>query len=322
MENIRTDYFTGNTDILPDWLPPSSLLIHLLRCLLDNHLQDAVRVLHHPYLLPGEACVLRREGLSDSVTLSVNSSNVVVPITNDPTDVYDTPTPFAWYDGDWLMVFNLHMGSSTGGSASTGNPDLIWMIEVPGVLLSLSDHVPGGRAYWRSTSDPKGWQLQVLESRGLFVPGIAGQVQCYYERRGPKPVVRLGDESLTWRKIWTRCDDVLRLYGLRRNLSPGSAFASIRGRLPGYPLFGLGADLGVVKLRYRWPVYADYVPDSDTSIIYGTSPLRLERRRYPQTISSVSGVSEYGETVWLWMQKVWWDGAPTGVVGALTDEVM
>ena len=326
MSTIRTDYFTGNREILPDWLPEDSLLIKLLRCLLDNYVQDAVYTFHHPYLLPYYAYVLRKPGLSGNLNLTVISGNsqtsVTVPITNRSTDVFDNPLPFAWYDGETLMVFNLHMGFARGGVPSTYNLDNIIRRRVDCTLLVLSDHRVGGRAYWNAG---KGWKLERLEPSGLYVPGTYSSIDCYYEKRHPLPQVRIGSDALQYRLIWNRADEMLRLCGSKRDsFSAGGAFFhKIRGKLPGYPLFGLGCELGLTRIYTYIPVYQryDFTPTNYATVAFSDYGARMKRSHYPAYLSHLDPVGEYAHTSVYWLVKAWWDPVPVGIVGALSDEV-
>jgi hypothetical protein len=176
---------------------------------MDNHIQDAVYTFHHPYLLPYYAYVLRKPGLSGNLNLTViegaTQTNVVAPITNRSTDVFDNPLPFAWYDGELLMVFNLHMGIATGGTPYSYWLDNILRITVDGTLVPLTDHRVGGRAYWYAG---KGWKLERIEPPGLFVPGQHSYIICYYEKRPPFPTVKLGSDVLNTARFGpgrTRC---------------------------------------------------------------------------------------------------------------------
>jgi len=325
MSAIRTDYFTGNRDLLPDWLPESSLLVKLLRCLMDNHIQDAVYTFHHPYLLPYYAYVLRKPGLSGNLNLTViegvTQTNVVAPITNRSTDVFDNPLPFAWYDGELLMVFNLHMGIATGGTPYSYLMDNILRITVDGTLVPLTGHRVGGRAYWYAG---KGWKLERIEPPGLFVPGQHSYITCYYERRPPFPTVKLGSDVLEYRTIWNRADEMLRLCGSHRGSfsAAGAYFHKIRGKLPGYHLFGLGCELGLTRIRTYIPVFQRFdVSSFITSVVFSEYGSRLKRVRYPQTLQFFEPVEEYAYTSIYALAKAWWDPAPSLLVGALSDEV-
>ena len=327
METIRTSYFQQPSPLLPYWIPPSGLFVQLLRCVLDNHILDALNSVIYPYLLPNYVYVTRLDSAPPDtfqVRLKLGASEWTeqVSLSKDSTDIYDRPDPFAWYDGEWLVVFNLNMGSASGGSASTGLPHPLWTNgEVGGMLISLSNHLVGGRAIWR----PQGgvWRNGVLESRGLFVPGSYVALECRYERRPPYPSAKLLDAkvSLQWRPMWSRGDDLLRLYALpRRVRSLGSAIGSIRGKLPGIAAFAIASELGLVSFVPRVPIYASRsIPQS--SGIYSTYGSVYRRVNYPSVLSSWSAQQDIGFTDLILMHGVWVDTLHEVPLSPLVGEV-
>lgn len=327
MEIVRTEYFPQPSPLLPPWIPSGGLFVQILRSVLDNHFQDALGSVISPYLFPNFVYAART-GSSPPDTFAVSMRlggaqwSVQVSLSRDKTDIYDRAEPFALYDGEWLLVFNLYHGSATGGVASSGSPHPLWTGDaVPGTLVALSDHFVGGRALWRVGSGA--WRQAVLESRGLFLPASYTNVQCFYERRPPYPQATLPDGTpLQFRWTWSRGDDVLRMFANpRRVRSLASAFASVRGKLPGLPLFAIAAECGLVSLLPRVPLHQNVTLPPHTTAVYSTHDGSKILRRYPQTVSEFAASDSPYQTSLIVVQKAWLQKAEPLVRHTLTDEV-
>lgn len=327
MEIVRTDYFPQSSPLLPSWIPSGGLFVQLMRCVLDNHFQDVVQSIIHPYLLPNFVYAARLSAPPPNtfqVTLRIgaNVSNLNVLLSRDVTDIYDRAEPFALFDGEWLLVFNLHSGLVTGGVSASGKPHPLWTSDdVPGTLVYLTNHLVGGRALWRVGSSA--WRMAVLEDRGLFIPGNYSNVQCYYERRPPFPQVTMSDgTALDFRWMWSRADDVLRQFANpRRVRSAGSAFASLRGRLPGIHLFGVASECGLVSFLPNVPAYRQTVLPANVTAVYRTYDGHGRSSRYPNTISHVPEEESAHHTGLVVIHNAWLEGVVIPPGHTLSDEV-
>lgn len=327
METIRTDYFPHSSPLLPSWIPTSGLFVQLMRCVLDNHFQDAVQSIISPYLFPNFVYAARIDTSPTNpfnvyLKLGASEWNVAVPLSYDKTDIYDRAEPFAFYDGEWLLVFNLYNANGTGGVAATGVPHPLWSESpVPGTLVALSDHLVGGRALWRVGSGA--WRNAVLEERGLFLPASYSSVQCYYERRPPYPSATLADGTLLeFRRTWSRGDDLLRLFAdPRRARSLGSAIASIRGKLPGIHLFGIASECGLVSFLPNVDAYRQTTLPAGVAALYATHQAEKRFARYPNTIANFQGDEQPTTTNLILIHRTWLEGVVSRPSSVLTDDV-
>ncbi|GIV21976.1 MAG: hypothetical protein KatS3mg023_3727 [Armatimonadota bacterium] len=317
---LRYDYL--QSPLLPAWIPQSGLFVLFLKGVLDNHFQDTLLSIIYPSLFPNYAYVCEYDDPPQTLLVTLTpGGNVPVTISTQRTDVYDNPLPFALYDGKWLVIFNLHTGSASGGAPASGLPHPLWCDgEVPGTLLTLSDHLVGGRALWRT---PGGvWRSATLEERGLFVPGSYASIECRYERRPPYPSASLPDRPLQFRYLWSRGDDVLRLYGMHRHRrSLGRALQNVRGRLPGAHQFGIASELGLVEFVPRHELYMHFTAPAGCSALYGTYLARLLRAEYPNTLSGMDAIHQSGETSVVLIKNLWVDTLPLSIRGELTADV-
>lgn len=327
MEIVRTEYFPQSSPLLPSWIPSGGLFIHIMRSVLDNHFQDVTQSIISPYLFPNFVYAVRTDSsppdtFTVSMKLGASQWNVTVSLSRDKTDIYDRAEPFALYDGEWLLVFNLYNGTVTGGVASSGYPHPLWGVDaVPGTLVALSDHFVGGRALWRVGSGA--WRHAVLEDRGLFLPASYTSVQCYYERRPPYPEAKLQDGTiLQFRWTWSRGDDVLRMFANpRRVRSLASALSSVRGKLPGLHLFAIASECGLVSFIPRVSLYDDFALPANTTAVYSTYDGSKILKRYPHTVGVFESPGSPYYTSLILVQKAWLQKAESLVQNTLTDEV-
>lgn len=316
MQTIRTSYFTDRSPLLPKWMPNSGLLSSMLASVLDNHFQDVMLAYMMPFLMPNYVYALQTnepppQSFVVTARLGQQTWDITVRLSRNVCDIYEDPLPFALFDGEWLLLFNLYNGYASGGTAGAGFPYPTWTGgEMTGTRLMLDDHLVGGRALWRVGNTA--WRSHTTDHLGLFLPCISSPTaECYYERRPPFPQMRLQDKMLQLRWLWSRGDDVLRLFGMqRRHRSMGSAMQAVQTRLPGIPLFGMASELGLTSFVPGVSCNHHYIPPPGVTGVYSTDEPMKRMNAYPAQVHAVDFRYREGTTNLILLHQVWMDSLP------------